>query len=580
MKIKTLRFSLLIGVICLLLSSCTDIVEPPTPAPVLQDSAQIPTLLLDEKKMTTDPAPILHDGKLFLPLVETLALLKIQSSIYPDSHVITACHDNRFISVNTETLTISRNGKKLQKTMAPILINETLFVPSTLIFDTFDLSIAYPKDGIIAITQNNSAESPQLVNGEYYVPIVVKEADLQFYVPKSWNRLPNAPFRFGEDNDYESYYVDFSIVPANNHTDAQILINQSAAFQENETITLQRDQITALHINGLEGHTATYRYFKNDLPGKLLMFIFQRDDNAYLFSCSVEKSIDEAVILQQMTNIARSLRLGDMLVDVQKEHYFEAPAFYEKGIQLTSPLYGNMDVKGKLIFNGTVEERDVKWLYASITREGETITQRFSVKDRSFSAIVNLPFSLGKHDLTFYASSGEPRPQDRVLQVSVVNTEQQKTRWIVPSTIVDSDSEYISSQSSLLTYKTYGDYLKARQIFKWVIETATPGKALGDPASASTVYLKSRGSELEISILYTAMLRAAEIPSRITIDKGDDAKVWTEMQINGQWVASDPVAAIQRIRDGAPLEEAIEAHFNMSRAYFEERYKLVETMEW
>lgn len=151
---------------------------------------------------------------------------------------------------------------------------------------------------------------------------------------------------------------------------------------------------------------------------------------------------------------------------------------------------------------------------------------------------------------------------------------------MIPSTLIDSDNDYITSQSSLLTYKTYGDYMKAKQLFSWVIETVALKSSKKEPESASAVYFKNAGSEQEITILYAALLRATEIPARVVSTSGDTPHTWVEMQMNGQWVESDPGAAIQRIKTGAPLQEAVDAHFNMSRAYFEEKYPVIELTTW
>ncbi len=552
--------------------------ENQTPQPLL-DTSQAPALLVDGQPFKPDPAPVMLDGKLYLPFIESLALLNIPAENYPKQDVVTAYHDNRFLKIDTKSLTLKRNGKTLSKSQSPVLIKDTLYVPASLIFDSFDLGLTYPKDGVIAIAHQENQEGPQLVDGEYYVPIAVKESDLQFAVPKSWNRLPGSPYRFGEISDYDDYHVTFLTQPMEKRTDNELLTELAEKAATDAGVELLRDQVAPLQVNGLDGVTAVYRYYSDDASGQMILYLFKRDKTAYVFQGWIKHAVDEEAVLRQITGITRSLRLGDMTVDVQREHYLEAPAFFEKGVTLSAPLYSNMEVRGHVQLAGTIAERGVKWLYIATTRGGQTITQQIPVKDKAFSASIYTPLGLGKHDLTIYASKDVQNPQDRILQVSVVNTDPQESRWTIPGTLINSDSDYITSQSSLLTYKTYGDYMKARQLFSWIIENIELKPSESDPVQASDVYLKSSGSEQEIVLLYTALLRATEIPARVLTVEGTPT-TWVEMQMNGQWVESDPVSAIRRIQDGAPLAEAIDAHFNMSMSYFEEKYTTIETMPW
>lgn len=569
---------LLILILSLLSAACAIVKEPAPPAAELQDLSQPPALLLDDKPFTPDPSPIMSQGQLYLPFVESLALLSIQTASYPGQDTLTAYHDNRYLRVDTEAMTISRNGKTLNQ--KPLFYHDTVYIPASVVFSSFHLNVSYPKDGFIAITRQDSQDLSRLVNGEYFVPIAVKEDDLEFSVPKSWGRLPGSPYRFGEESDYERYSITFLTEPVQELTDMELLGRVAESTAAAEGLELHREQSAPILVNGLSGITGVYSFESANGAGKVLFFIFKRNETAYIFRGRIDAAFYEQTVNSQMTAVARSLRFGDMTVDIQREHYIEAPAYFDKGLRLESVLYSNMDVKGRFTFSGSVDDGAVKLLTVVINRGGETLTQRVPVADHHFSALINTPFGLGKHDLMIYAGSDTPQPQDRVLQVSVVNTSAQETRWIIPGTLIDSDSEYISSQSSLLTYKTYGDYLKARKIFTYVVETVAAKKTGKDPVAASQTYLRSTGSEQDIVIFYAALLRAAEIPARAVSGRGQDSRTWVEMQINGQWVASDPWAARQRLDAGAPTEETAEAFFNMSRAYFAERYPATDTLPW
>lgn len=572
------KLCLLLTALAMLMTACTPAAPAPDPTVGLQDLAQPPQLLLDDKPFTPDPSPIMADEQLYLPFMESLALLSVQTADYPEQDALTAYQDNRYLRVDTEALTITRNGRTLRR--KPLVFKDTVYVPASVIFGTFHLNVAYPKDGVISITRQDSQDISQLVDGEYFVPISVKEDDLQFSVPKSWGRLPGAPYRFGEESDYDRYQLTFYKEPIDGLSDSELMTRTADRIAATEGLLLNREQTGPLSVNGLSGLTAAFTFESDSATGRVLLYVFKRNDTAYIFSGRIDTAIYEATVNNQMTAVARSLRFGDMAVDVQREHYIEAPAYFEKGLLVESPLYSNMTVNGRFPLAGTVDAGSADWLNVVINRGDDTLTQKVPIVDHRFSAQIILPFGLGKHDLTLYAGDEEPTPQDRILQVSIVNTSAQEARWIVPSTLVDADSEYISSQSSLLTYKTYGDYLKARKIFAHTIETLAPRSPGKTPSSASQTYLRNTGSEQEMTIFYAALLRAAEIPARIVTGRGADTRTWVEMQINGQWVASDPWAARQRMVGGAPVAEAVDAFFNMSRAYFAERYSKMETLPW
>ncbi len=530
------KLCLLLTALAVLMTACTPAAPAPDPAAGLQDPAQPPQLLLDDKPFTPVPGPIMADDQLYLPFMESLALLSVQTAGYPERDALTAYQDNRYLQVDTEALTITRNGRTLRR--KPLLFKDTVYIPASVVFSTFHLNVSYPKDGVISITRQDSQDLSQLVDGEYFVPISVKEDDLQFSVPKSWGRLPGAPYRFGEESDYDRYHLTFSTAPIEGLSDSELLNRTADRIAAAEGVRLNREQTGPLSVNGLSGMTAAYSFESESATGRVLLYIFKRGGTAYVFSGRIDTAIYEGTVSHQMTAVARSLRFGDMAVDVQREHYIEAPAFFEKGLAVESPLYSNMTVNGRFPLTGTVDAGAADWVNVVINRGDDTLTQKVPIVDHRFNAQIILPFGLGKHDLTLYAGGDEPIPQDRILQVSIVNTSAQEARWIVPSPLVDADSEYISSQSSLLTYKTYGDYLKARKIFTHTIEAIAPRSPGRTPSPASQTYLRNTGSEQEMAVFYTALLRAAEIPARIITGKGAETRTWVEMQINGQWVAS------------------------------------------
>lgn len=140
----------------------------------------------------------------------------------------------------------------------------------------------------------------------------------------------------------------------------------------------------------------------------------------------------------------------------------------------------------------------------------------------------------------------------KILEFSFINLEIDKLEYLIPSEKVQKDHIEITSLSNLLTYNKFRKFDKAKGLFTWVADNISLKQTQGneEPKTSIKVFEDEYGNGLEINILYVALLRSIDIPSRVVMGTTIEQSkyYYTEMYINGIWEASDPVAAIRYLK--------------------------------
>ncbi len=136
-----------------------------------------------------------------------------------------------------------------------------------------------------------------------------------------------------------------------------------------------------------------------------------------------------------------------------------------------------------------------------------------------------------------------------------------------PSSDLDLESDaFVQSNHPRITAKSaelVGDLTsllsKAQAIGDWVYETLEKTAVLSVP-SALEVLESERGDCNEHTVLYVALARAAEIPSRIAIGlvwsedlQGFYYHAWPEVLIDGRWIWTDPTLG-QQVADATHIK--------------------------
>lgn len=155
-----------------------------------------------------------------------------------------------------------------------------------------------------------------------------------------------------------------------------------------------------------------------------------------------------------------------------------------------------------------------------------------------------------------------------IMKFSIVNLSNEKIRYKIPSRLINSDSMDLYNTANYITYKSTFDYAKSRTLFQWInenIEIMTPDEKILEPRTSLEILQSKAATQEEIPILYCALLRSLNIPSRVMVGHFDgEVSYWTEILLNGTWIVSNPTWEIL-YRDELTKNNAYTNYFNIYR---------------
>lgn len=225
----------------------------------------------------------------------------------------------------------------------------------------------------------------------------------------------------------------------------------------------------------------------------------------------------------------------------------------------TSPLEDTQDDTST---NKNEEEKD---LDSTIENTKETVKNKALEKEN------------GQVPVETPASSNSEIP---MMQFSVINIDSRTMRYRIPTNVINSSDVQINSTSQLITYQNNSEYTKSRALFSWMIENIAVDQDNTTSRSNIQVFDEALGSPEEINQLYVAFLRAIDIPARVVKGSTDgDVHFWTELYLNGSWVASDVVEGIYISTDDA-TEHIPRSMFNIKLSVLKDRYDLIQIMPY
>lgn len=155
-----------------------------------------------------------------------------------------------------------------------------------------------------------------------------------------------------------------------------------------------------------------------------------------------------------------------------------------------------------------------------------------------------------------------------IMKFSIVNLSNDKIRYKIPSRLINSDSMDLYNTANYITYKNTFDYAKSRTLFQWIsenVEIVTANEKNLEPRTSLEILQSKTATQEEIPILYCALLRSLNIPSRVMVGHFDgEVSYWTEILLNGTWIVSNPTWEIL-YRDELTKNKAYTNYFNIYR---------------
>jgi hypothetical protein len=141
-------------------------------------------------------------------------------------------------------------------------------------------------------------------------------------------------------------------------------------------------------------------------------------------------------------------------------------------------------------------------------------------------------------------------------------------RYTAPDIIIPSDNPAIRSLSDSITRRQTNPYLKARDIFSWLVKNMTFNREVSSTGIITNLE-KKKGDSYTLAVLFTALARGAGIPARpvagyLVYNNKDTVKhYWAEFYLEAfGWVPVDPaLAGGARFGDMPQVQDPVEYYF-------------------
>ncbi|MBN2898195.1 MAG: hypothetical protein JXO44_05395 [Clostridia bacterium] len=224
------------------------------------------------------------------------------------------------------------------------------------------------------------------------------------------------------------------------------------------------------------------------------------------------------------------------------------------------------------------ELEEIKALTEKLSQQnsgsGSTASNTANLKDTEKEIAMEVDLSENKSsDTTLSTSTVQEKHYDNLedyylMKFSVVNLNNEKIRYSIPSRLINSDSMELYNMANYITYKSTSDYAKSRTLFQWINENITIVSSADQSLHARTsleILNSKTATQEEIPILYCALLRSLNIPSRVMAGHFDgEVSYWTEILLNGTWIVSNPSWEIL-YRDDLTKNNVYTNYFNVYR---------------
>lgn len=568
--------------ITLLFILCTGLVFA---EPITEEQVDI---LIDGESMTFETPPILINNQAMVPMRPFFEALGTQVGWLEETRTVTAYKNNMFIKLQIDNATAYKNGKAFQLKSPPIIRDNRTLVPAQFIAETFDMHSKWVNDHQIDFESDTDIPQYYRFGDYFYKQQSINQYGVSFSIPNYWDVLDAKQYLYGIQSTRDVYTIQFSRHNSEETDTLDSFYNvyrQSLIDLYGDIVTLSNP--TAINYNNLNGYTFKSTVEMQDQTQYHVYYLFYDQNNGYLFKCTYYNKQAEKELADIFTNVVSTFQIDRVSVDSTHEHYVEYPNYYALGFNLEQEIHSNMEVRNAFTFSGTIQSKDINPIYIRVSKGSESMYFSADIDaEGRFKAKVYTPFGLGKHDVCIMTTKDDcMNSTSGIMQFSIINLSSDKIRYIIPSEQIASDNEYIVSQANLITYKVPGDYSKAKGIYDWITTEIQieDSSSTDSTRNAEQVYFEKKGTSEEIAHLYAAMLRAVEIPTRVvsgTITEVQSTHYWTEININGQWVLSDPAYAI-RYGNIDVVNQALYAnYFRLSTDHYSGLFNTITTAQY
>lgn len=531
---KTLVF------VILLLSTSLFAMAAPSSTPLV--------VSLDDQELHFTTAPRLINGVPMVPMREFFESVGANVKWYGETQQIAAYKNNMYIRLQINNSIAYRNGKSVKLKQAPMVTESRTLIPADFIAKTFEIDYKYA-DGKITMHTTIPLQY-RYHNDMFYKTMSIKSLNINFALPYGWKLLSENTY--GIKDEYDDYKISFK--KASNPNAISVVkyknnLKDTLLKTHKQNIVMTGDKPFKTENNQFEA--IQYIITNKNKSRFYMVYMIPNDADFLVIQAEYANDADAAYVKGIFEYILRSFNFSAKNVETTQEHYIEYDPFFTIGTTLNQTFISNQEVKSEFAISGKIDHYEtVSGLYALVTKGTTSMSFDVSLNDKGvFDGKLYTPFGIGKHNIQLWVRYKDTTADQKLLQFSAINISREVTRYLIPSRFVQSNTVEISSLANYLTYKYSSEYLRARELYTWVINEI---KYLPESAenadrqkTAYDVLIEKTGSSFETSALLAAMLRSIGIPTKLYKGQAENHTYYfLEAMINGSWMVLDPASQL------------------------------------
>ncbi len=529
------------------------------------------TISLSSQEIVFLNTPFVINNEIMVPAKVFCEKLGAQVLWDEETREMISYRDNIFIKFKNNSNITYVNGKAKSMPVSSFTYKGDLFIPASFAAAANELTFKTEMaNHAMSINFRENLLEYRQIGFRHFKRMSLTNYGISFYIPEYWSEFEDKVATYGVDTSFEAYGFEASVMPLTPQYTRSILTQSllkdlnakygnALNLVASNTMVLGEYTSDGIYYDLTEGGVTTHH----------ILYVFFEQNNGYVFKANYPDTNDLQESKEIFDTIASTFSITKLTINEQLEHYTEMTRFSEYGVKLTSEIYSNMIVNNQFQLKGKLSHsKNVIGLDVIVSKDGDKFEYYLPVVANRFDAILTMPFGLGKHNITVIADTSESIQEkvaidalttindyvestiltnfdfdeaETILKFSVLNASNEPIKNLLPTEYVNYDQIDVYNVANTITFNLKTQYSKAIALYEWIVENYTFDETLRPTGllSAQELVVPQSANSVELCFLYTALLRAIDIPSRITrgvTDEGVD--YWVETYLNGQWIVA------------------------------------------
>jgi len=561
-------------------------------------------IFLSNQEVAFTNIPFVINDEIMVPAKLFCEKLGAQVLWNEESREMISYRDNIFIKFKNNSSFAYINGKPKPMPVSSFTYKGELFIPASFAAAAHELAFeTETATHAMSIDFRENILEYQQIGFRHFKRISLTNYGISFYVPEYWSEYADKVATYGVDNSFESYSFEANVMALNPQYTRPILtesILDGLVAEHGDALNLVSSN--TMILGEYTSDAIYYDLTENGVTTHHILYIFFEQNNGYVFKSTFPETNDLEESKEIFDTIASTFSITKLTINEQLEHYTEMTRFSEYGVTLNSEIHSNMIVNNHFQLEGSMRHpKNIKGLHVIVSKDGDTFEYYVPVIENVFDVTLYTPFGLGKHNITVIAEETESKlvnvvidatttidgyieqtlltnhafdEAETIMKFSVLNASNEPIKDLLPTTYINYDQTSIYNITNSITFNLTNEYSKSKALYEWIVNNYTLNQILqpnGLLSAKEIVELQSANS-VELCILYTALLRAVDIPARMARGITEDGiDYWVETYLNGQWVVASIAQEAQFKFEGI-------TYFNLNRSMHYDNYNIIEQL--